>query len=164
MLVLPWHGSRAVSFKRKPVSEWRRAVLATGASPRDDASFERPKSKPLPRRSAKREAVGEVRRELVASMLAKHARCQAGAVILGHLFTLDAGLAVGGGTWRAVRTGLTCAGEGAPQDVHELLRRSAGGSITDESNCIAVCRVCHEWIHANPAAARKLGLLKSRYP
>lgn len=51
----------------------------------------------------------------------------------------------------------------AATDVHEMLRRSAGGSITDDANVLAVCRRCHTWIHANPAQAIALGYLKSRY-
>jgi 5-methylcytosine-specific restriction endonuclease McrA len=45
-------------------------------------------------------------------------------------------------------------------DVHELVRRSQGGSILDESNCITVCRPCHRRINANPALAVELGLAR----
>lgn len=44
-------------------------------------------------------------------------------------------------------------------DVHELLTRGRGGSITDADNCIAICRPCHDWIGRNPALAEDLGLL-----
>jgi 5-methylcytosine-specific restriction endonuclease McrA len=51
-------------------------------------------------------------------------------------------------------------GPGRPAaDVHELLPRSAGGSITDPDNCIAICRACHDWIHGHPAESGVLGLL-----
>lgn len=44
------------------------------------------------------------------------------------------------------------------QDIHELKRRSQGGSILDEENLMAVCRRCHERIGANPAESFELGL------
>lgn len=46
-------------------------------------------------------------------------------------------------------------------DVHEVLSRGRGGSITDPDNCIAVCRPCHDWIGQHPALAQELGLLAS---
>ena len=46
-------------------------------------------------------------------------------------------------------------------DPHEKVRRSQGGSITDPANILLVCRECHNWIHANPAEAFRLGLLES---
>lgn len=45
-------------------------------------------------------------------------------------------------------------------DIHELKRRSQGGSILDESNCMAVCRECHRRIGNYPALAFELGLAK----
>lgn len=48
----------------------------------------------------------------------------------------------------------------APADhVHELLPRSAGGSITDPTNCRAVCFTCHRAIHDDPEAAYRDGWL-----
>lgn len=43
-------------------------------------------------------------------------------------------------------------------DIHELKRRSQGGSILDEQNLLAVCRECHNRIGAHPALAFELGL------
>lgn len=43
-------------------------------------------------------------------------------------------------------------------DIHELKRRSQGGSILDESNLIAVCRQCHRRIGDSPQLAFDLGL------
>ena len=43
-------------------------------------------------------------------------------------------------------------------DVHELVRRSQGGSITEESNLMCVCRSCHRRIGENPGLAFELGL------
>lgn len=48
-------------------------------------------------------------------------------------------------------------------DVHELLARSAGGSILDEANCVTTCRVGHDWIGKHPKEAITLGLRLSRY-
>lgn len=87
------------------------------------------------------------RRDVVASILSSRIRCEAGEVI-------------GARTQRSiVYSG--CAS--MSHDVHERLPRSAGGSITDYRNLIAVCRPCHEWIHRNPLKAREIGLLSSRY-
>lgn len=47
-------------------------------------------------------------------------------------------------------------------DMHEVLRRSQGGSAVDPGNILCVCRSCHDWIHNNVAEAKKRGLLKSR--
>lgn len=52
---------------------------------------------------------------------------------------------------------------GASVDVHEVLRRSAGGDIVDDANVRALCRPCHDWIHTHPREARRLGLLASRF-
>ena len=46
--------------------------------------------------------------------------------------------------------------------VHELVTRARGGSITDEENCVALCRDCHGWIHENPARATDEGWLRRR--
>ena len=43
-------------------------------------------------------------------------------------------------------------------DIHELKRRSQGGSILDESNLMAVCRECHRRIGNSPQLAFDLGL------
>lgn len=51
----------------------------------------------------------------------------------------------------------------AGSECHEKLPRSAGGSITDPSNCLWVCSHCHKQIHARPLLSRQLGLLLSRY-
>lgn len=43
-------------------------------------------------------------------------------------------------------------------DIHELKRRSQGGSILEESNLLAVCRECHGRIGNSPQLAFDLGL------
>lgn len=44
-------------------------------------------------------------------------------------------------------------------DVHHKHGRS-GLLLFDVRYFLAVCRWCHEWIHNNPAEAKKLGLIK----
>lgn len=44
-------------------------------------------------------------------------------------------------------------------DVHELLSRGRGGSITARANCVTGCRHCHEKVTQNPAEAEKRGWL-----
>lgn len=46
-------------------------------------------------------------------------------------------------------------------EVHHLLRRSQGGTH-DLSNLLSLCSVAHQWVHANPADAYRLGLLRRR--
>jgi len=48
-------------------------------------------------------------------------------------------------------------------DIHELKRRSQGGSILEESNLLAVCRDCHRRIGNYPQLAFELGLSKHGY-
>lgn len=45
-------------------------------------------------------------------------------------------------------------------DPHHVLRRSQGGLDTAD-NLVTLCRAHHDWVHANPARARQLHLLKS---
>lgn len=155
-----------MAFTRKPVSEWRKAVLAMGGPQgRPLKRAERP-STSLASRSEKMIKTYDTRRELVKAMLTETSRCEAGAVIFDYLIGLGYGCfngRVDTRMGRFITQSLTCGGNSAPVDVHELLPRSAGGSITERSNCIAICRTCHGWIHSNPALARKVGLLKSRY-
>jgi hypothetical protein len=54
--------------------------------------------------------------------------------------------------------------DGRAVDVHELLSRARGGSILDETNCVAVCRSCHDWATAHPAEATAAGWLLSALP
>jgi hypothetical protein len=52
---------------------------------------------------------------------------------------------------------------GAAEHTHEIVMRSAGGDITDPSNCLATCADCHRHIHNNPEWAYQNGFIKSRY-
>lgn len=93
------------------------------------------------KRSKKMEAIYVERRKLVAKMLSENPYCQACPVFAKH-----------DGVVSYVRNGSV--------DIHELVRRSQGGSILDESNCMAVCRSCHTRIGDNPELAFTLGLAK----
>lgn len=48
---------------------------------------------------------------------------------------------------------------GRADDLHELVSRGRGGSITDMSNALPVSRACHTYAHAHPEAAEAAGLL-----
>ena len=45
-------------------------------------------------------------------------------------------------------------------DMHEVKKRSRGGSITDPENILCLCREHHEFTEAEPAKATEMGLLK----
>lgn len=89
------------------------------------------RTKPIRQRSAKMEAIYEVRRELVEKILEERPWCE-----------------------RCLKA--------RSQDCHEKLTRSRGGSIIDESNIVAICRNCHEWIHSHPREATAEGWLRRR--
>ena len=128
--------------------------------------------KPMRRRSAKMErkyagdAATEGRREFRARILRERPRCEAGPriaalrgvvntrrIIINKLFSSE--IVFDGDVYDRCAI--------SSRDVHEILARSAGGSILDESNVLAVCRRCHRWIGDHPREATALGLRKSRY-
>jgi hypothetical protein len=90
-------------------------------------------------RSKKQEALYKERRPLVKRLLEENPACKACLVRVGA-------------------TGVATVVLRQSVDIHELLRRSQGGSILDEKNLLAVCRECHTWITGNPAAAEQMGL------
>lgn len=95
----------------------------------------------LKHRSKKKEAEYVERRALVAKMLNERRYCEACPVFAKHDNVVT-----------YIRKGSV--------DIHELVRRSQGGSILDESNCMAVCRECHMRIGNYPELAFQLGLAK----
>jgi 5-methylcytosine-specific restriction endonuclease McrA len=97
--------------------------------------------KPIARRSKKQEELYEKRRPFVVSVLGARPFCEACPVFASH-----------DGLVAYVRRNST--------DVHEIIRRSQGGSILDENNVLAVCRECHNRIGSNPQLAFDLGLAK----
>lgn len=92
-------------------------------------------------RSKKKEEQYQVRRPLVARLLGERPWCEACPVFAQH----------------------DCKSTYVRQrsvDIHEIIRRSQGGSILDEANLMAVCRPCHRRIGNNPQLAFDLGLAK----
>ena len=100
---------------------------------------------PLRRRSAKQQALYDVRVPIIREAMAEGVLCQAGIRIAD--FDLEA----------ANRCRIRA------QDWHEKLSRARGGSITDPANRLWVCRPCHDWIGANPALAERAGLAVSAF-
>lgn len=47
-------------------------------------------------------------------------------------------------------------------DVHHIGYKVSREDYLNTGNFLAVCRSCHDWIHANDKEAKELGLLKSR--
>jgi 5-methylcytosine-specific restriction endonuclease McrA len=92
-------------------------------------------------RSKKKEAEYRLRRPLVERLLQERPMCEACPIFAAH----DAKI-----TYRRQQS----------VDIHELVRRSQGGSILDEENLMAVCRSCHSRIGNHPALAFELGLAK----
>lgn len=48
-------------------------------------------------------------------------------------------------------------------DVHEVKSRARGGSITDPSNLVCLCRPCHDLITRSPERAHQEGWLKQSW-
>lgn len=92
-------------------------------------------------RSKKKEAEYKLRRPLVARLLEERPMCEACPIFAAH-------------------DGLVVYSRNRGQDVHELVRRSQGGSILDEDNLMVVCRPCHRRIGNYPQLAFDLGLAK----
>lgn len=101
----------------------------------------RVKRSPINKRSKKTEEKYIERREFVKRILSERPYCQACKIFAAH-------------------DGLAVFRQNQSQDVHELVRRSQGGSILDESNVLAVCRKCHMRIGNYPQLAFDLGLAK----
>lgn len=95
----------------------------------------------LHKRSKKMEDKYVERRKLVVKVLSERPTCEACPVFAKH-------------------DGLVTYKLSSSTDVHELVRRSQGGSILDETNVLAVCRKCHNRIGQYPALAFDLGLAK----
>jgi 5-methylcytosine-specific restriction endonuclease McrA len=92
-------------------------------------------------RSKKKEAEYRLRRPLVERLLQERPWCEACPVFASHdevaVYQRNPG-----------------------RDVHEIVRRSQGGSILDEENLMVVCRPCHQRIGNHPQLAFDLGLAK----
>lgn len=97
--------------------------------------------KGLNKRSKKMTETYELRRPFVAKILSERPLCQACRVFAEH-------------------DEKPTFNQHMSRDVHEIVRRSQGGSILDESNVLAVCRPCHVRIGNYPELAFQLGLAK----
>lgn len=93
------------------------------------------------RRSKKKEAEYVIRRQIVQRLLAERPYCEACPKFAKH-----------DGKVTYTRKGSV--------DIHEIVRRSQGGSILEEKNLMAVCRECHNRIGREPQLAFDLGLAK----
>lgn len=111
----------------------RRKPLKRSATPK--------RTKRLKPRSKKMEAKYVDRRAFVVKILSERPYCEACPKFAAH-------------------DGLKTYHRFGSRDVHELVRRSQGGSILDENNVLAVCRKCHERIGREPNLAFELGLAK----
>jgi len=103
------------------------------------------KRTPLARRSKKTKDLYVERREIVQEMLAAQTNCI--ACKLWAAFDMHSG----NRSNIIVNVNKTC-------DIHELVNRSQGGSITERRNLLAVCRPCHNRITTEPKDAECLGL------
>ena len=99
------------------------------------------RSGPPKKRSAKTEEIYVERRKFVEKILSERPACEACKVFATH-------------------DGKTTYNQQLSRDVHEIIRRSQGGSILDEENVLAVCRLCHVRIGNYPQLAFDLRLAK----
>lgn len=114
--------------------------LESKSAPKQKSPIKRA-SKPIANRSKKMEAKYVERRKFVIRILSERPYCQACPSFAEH---------DGKGVFWVNQS----------TDVHELVRRSQGGSILDEDNVLAVCRHCHTRIGEYPELSFKLGLAK----
>ncbi len=111
-------------------------------------------------RSAKREAIADERRAFVARILSERPQCEGPShlrLIVDGLDTRDQRVVVDQlracGPWRQ------------SAEVHEVVKRSRGGSIVDDENVLALCggpKGCHAFTEAEPRLATLAGMLKRR--
>lgn len=118
----------------------RKKPLKRGA-PLKRSAIKKKQRKPIRKRSKKMEDLYVIRREFVARILKERPLCEACKVFASH-------------------DGKSTYFQHMSRDVHELVRRSQGGSIIEEENVLAVCRPCHTRINAYPQLAFDLGLAK----
>jgi len=96
---------------------------------------------PIAKRSKKTEKVYIERRKIVSEMLKEFPLCFACPIFAKH-------------------DGVSTFIHRKSVDIHELVRRSQGGSILERDNLVSVCRQCHSRIGNEPALAFSLGLAK----
>lgn len=141
--------------RTKPMSRGSGSGLSR-SSPMKRTAPLRQRSKKAERAYAGDAAAGlEGRRDFVVRILHERPRCEIGAILSAALADSSRKDLVR--DWRPFLCG------GVAVEVHEVLRRSAGGSITDDDNVRSTCAFDHRWTHTHPKEARELGLLRSRY-
>jgi hypothetical protein len=124
--------ARKVGLRRSAAPD-RRTPIARGPAPK--------RRKRLRAVSLNRASRFDARRACVADVLRRSGgRCEA----------------------RVAGVCLEHAGRPYPVDVHERRLRSQGGDPTDPANCLVTCRPCHDFAHAHPAEANRLGLILRR--
>jgi len=114
--------------------------------------------------SKKRQATFEARRECVRIVIERDGGC----VFKRRLIAAAEGLGAGDWlgdfqilrmTWEVVPLFAeqlpVCGGQ---LDVHEPKHRSQGADPTDPDQCVAICRVHHDFAHAHPRFAKCLHL------
>jgi 5-methylcytosine-specific restriction endonuclease McrA len=123
-------------IKRSAPPKRKKQIKSTSSQ-----SSTKKQQKPIRKTSKKQEDLYKLRRPFVEKILSENPYCQACPAFAKH-------------------DGKVVFSQNRSSDVHELVRRSQGGSIIDESNVIAVCRKCHTRIGNNPQLAFDLGLAK----
>jgi len=108
--------------------------------------------------SKKRQIINVQRAQFVRDQLEKRPDCEACAIAVKHIRYDDAAIMA------SLRK--ACGGHGVhpATEIHEPLsraRKPGAETILDAANTIAVCHGAHAWIHAHPAAAERMWLLKS---
>lgn len=119
----------------------KRSTWRSKESGRSTKSKSPKRNSPLRKRSKKTEKIYVERRKIVEKLLSERPWCEACPIFAKHDERV---------TYVRKRS----------QDIHELIRRSQGGSILDEKNLMAVCRPCHERIGKYPKISFELGLAK----
>lgn len=107
-------------------------------------------------RSAKRAAIADERRAFVDRILSERPQCEA-----RHYLRPIVGTLVGKDQDRVLSALRGCTWTST--EVHELLSRARGGSITEDANVSALCHACHGWVTTEPRLATMAGLQRSRW-
>lgn len=94
-----------------------------------------------PRSSKRSNFMKDVRIPMIEELVEAGARCEIGPVLI------KTGLS--GGT--------NC--RGRIEGLHELRKRSAGGSLVNPDNLVPACNPCNTWVEDNPDDAHVLGLV-----
>lgn len=115
--------------------------------------------RPIPFRSAKRQAITDERRAFVARILSDRPTCEAPFYLRAIVHGLDTG------DQSAVVAALRLGGPSfcMSTEVHEILSRARGGSIVEDDNVLALCHAHHQWVTEHPRLSAIAGLSKSRW-